>query len=163
MNHDPEYQDRLERLIDQELRRLPPLQVPESLLERVKSAIEEEQSKPWWQKPWTAWPRAIQAFFMASLLALAGSLVYALSLAPTDASAQWIATKFAGPFSAVDSAFNVSLTLFNAVILLLQTAFSSWLVVAIAAVTILYAASVTAGVVWFRSALTRRTFDFKLL
>jgi hypothetical protein len=163
MNHDPEYQDRLERLIDQELKRLPALQVPESLLQRVKSAIEEEQCKPWWQKPWTAWPRAIQAFFMASLLALAGSLVYALSLAPTDASAQWISTRLAGPFSAMDSAFNIALTLLNAVLLVLQTAVSSWLMVAILSVTILYAASVALGVAWFRNALTRRSFDFKLL
>ncbi|MDB6037926.1 MAG: hypothetical protein JWM99_1767 [Verrucomicrobiales bacterium] len=163
MNHDPEYQDRLERLIDQELKRMPPLQVPESLLQRVKSAIEEDKSKHWWQKPWTAWPRSIQAFFMASLLALAGSLVYALSLAPTDASAQWISTKFAGPYAAVDSAFSVALTLLNAVLLVLQTAVSSWLMVAIVSVTILYAASVALGVAWFRNALTRRSFDFKLL
>ena len=163
MNHDPEYQDRLERLIDQELKCLPPLQVPESLLQRVKFAIEEEQSKPWWQKPWTAWPRTIQVFFLASLLGLAGSLVYALSLAPTDASAQWISTKFAGPYAAVDSAFNVALTLLNAVLLVLQTAVSSWLMVAIVSVTILYSASVALGVAWFRNALTRRSFDFKLL
>ena len=38
MNHEPEYQDRLERLIDFELKQLPQPQAPESLLERVMAA-----------------------------------------------------------------------------------------------------------------------------
>jgi hypothetical protein len=163
MNHDPEYQDRLERLIDDELKRLPPVQAPESLLERVIAAIEEERGKPWWQKPWTAWPRGVQSFFIASLFGLGASLVYALSHASTGASAQWISLKMAGPSAALDTAFNVFVTLFNAFFLLLQTAAGSWLIVAVASITILYAASVALGVAWFRVALSRRNFNFKLL
>jgi hypothetical protein len=163
MNHDPEYQDRLERLIDDELKRLPPVQAPDSLLERVKIAIEEERGKPWWQKPWTAWPRAVQSFFIASLFALGGSLVYALSHASSGASAEWISAKMAAPYAVLDTAFNVFVTLFNAFLLLLQTTAGSWLIAVVASVAILYAASVALGVAWFRVALSRRSFNFKLL
>ncbi len=163
MNQDPEYHDRLERLIDQELKRLPQLPVPESLLQRVKSAIEEEQRKPWWQKPWSCWPMVIQLFFLASLLGLAGSLVYALSLAPTDASAQWIAAKFDGAHALLSTSTSIVLMLANAFLLLLNTVFSSWLLVAIAAASILYTSSVVLGVAWFRIALSRRMFNFRML
>jgi hypothetical protein len=163
MNHDPEYQERLERLIDDELKRLSFVQAPESLLQRVKAAIEEERAKPWWQKPWTAWPGGIQAFFVAFLLSLGGSIVYALSLAPAGALGQWISVKMAGPYATMDTAINVFATLFNAIILLLQTRLSSWLIIALGSVAILYTASVALGVAWFRVALSRRTFNFKLL
>jgi hypothetical protein len=163
MNHDPEFQARLEKLIDDELKQLPPVQAPEALLQRVLSAIDEEQNRPWWQKPWSCWPRAVQMFFMASLVGLAGALVYGLSLAPTGAPAEWASAKLTSAYAGFDTFFSVCSTLVNALLLLIQTTFSSWILVALGVASILYAASVALGIAWFRVAVSQRAFTFKSL
>jgi len=163
MNIDPEYLDRLERLIDLELKQLPEPKAPEPLLERVMRAIEEDQRKRWWQKPWSCWPSAIQGLFISVLAVFAGSLVYGLSLAPTDAPAQWFETRFAGTYALFTASASVLATLANALLLVVTAVFSSWVLLAILAAAFLYASSFALGLAWFRVALNRRAFTFKLL
>lgn len=59
----------LERLVDRELRRLPLARAPRTLLPRILSAVTVPRPRPWYARPWLAWPRAAQ---VASVLMLAG-------------------------------------------------------------------------------------------
>jgi len=163
MNEEPEYQDRLERLIDLELKELPEPQAPALLIERVMKAIEADQRKPWWRKPWSCWPSAIQSSFISVLAVFAGSFVYGLSLAPADAPAQWFETRFSGTYAFLSASASALATLANALLLVFTAVFSSWILVAILAAAFLYASSFALGLAWFRVALNRRAFTFKLL
>ncbi len=63
MNH-PENNEKLERLIHQTLRELPPRTAPRSLEARVMAEIERRLALPWWRKSFTHWPVAARAGFI---------------------------------------------------------------------------------------------------
>jgi hypothetical protein len=69
-------QDRLERLIDAELRALPDLTAPEGLFEQVMAAVQERAARPWWRRSWQDWSPALQAVALLILLGVAGSVSY---------------------------------------------------------------------------------------
>ena len=65
----------LERLIDRELRMLPPPVAPRTLLPRVMTAVQAAQ-RPWYSRAWLTWPLGWQAASVAVLFAvLAGIAV----------------------------------------------------------------------------------------
>ncbi|HVG73317.1 MAG TPA: hypothetical protein VM819_20555 [Vicinamibacterales bacterium] len=59
----------LERLIDRELRALPPPHAPRALLPRVMAAVEDRAQRPWYTRAWLQWPVGWQ---LASALMLIG-------------------------------------------------------------------------------------------
>jgi len=67
MNPPPD--PRLEALLDRELKQLPPLRAPQTLMPRVLAAL-RVQARPWHQRPWLTWPRPWQALSAAALFAL---------------------------------------------------------------------------------------------
>jgi len=68
----PEFDPKLESLIDAELKRLPPLPAPSSLLSNVMSAIAARGGLPWWQRAWWDWPLTAKAAFLLLALAIVG-------------------------------------------------------------------------------------------
>ena len=68
---EPELDPDLEAIVDQELRKLPPLRAPATLLPRVMAAVQTRLTLHWWQRAWWDWPRAAQAAFLAVSLAVA--------------------------------------------------------------------------------------------
>jgi hypothetical protein len=72
--------DDLERLVDQDLKRLPAPRAPKTLLPRVLAATVERPAVPWYAQPWLAWPLAWQAASVAALLALGAAMFFALPL-----------------------------------------------------------------------------------
>lgn len=70
----------LERLIHEELRRLPLLRAPHTLLPRVLAAVEEWARRPWYRRAWFTWPQAGQ---IASLTALVAIVVGAMAFVPS--------------------------------------------------------------------------------
>jgi len=60
----------LERLVARELTRLPAPRAPRSLLPRVMAAVATARPRPWYARPWLAWPRQWQTV-SAALVALA--------------------------------------------------------------------------------------------
>jgi hypothetical protein len=67
---DPE----LEAAVDAELKKLPPLTAPRTLVPAVLAFLEERARLPWWQRTWWEWPLAAKATFLLLGLALAGVL-----------------------------------------------------------------------------------------
>ena len=56
-----EYEKRLEAEIERELKGLPELTAPGTLVSRVMAAIEQRADRPWYRQPWQAWPVALRA------------------------------------------------------------------------------------------------------
>lgn len=84
--------DDLERLVDQELKRLPSPRAPRTLLPRVLAATVERPADPWYARPWLAWPVAWQAASVAVLLALGTAVWFVLPFVPRVSgrgAAQW--------------------------------------------------------------------------
>ena len=63
---------KLAELIQRELRELPEIQAPRTLMPRVLAAIQHQARKPWWQRPWTAWPVGFQCATLMALFFLVG-------------------------------------------------------------------------------------------
>lgn len=64
----------LERLIDRELRKLPPPRAPRTLAPRVMAAVQDAMHRPWYSRAWLTWPIGWQVASVALLLGLvAGS------------------------------------------------------------------------------------------
>ncbi len=59
----------LEKLIHQELQKLPELTAPATLIRGVLAAIQQRAAAPWWRRAWWDWPAPAKALF--ALLALA--------------------------------------------------------------------------------------------
>ena len=71
--------DDLERLIDRELRALPPPRAPRALLSRVMAAVEDRAQRPWYSRTWLQWPVGWQ---LASALVLLGVVASGSVLLP---------------------------------------------------------------------------------
>jgi hypothetical protein len=59
----------LERLVDRELRALPPPRAPRTLLPGVMAAVDALSRRPWYSRTWLTWPAAWQAVSVVMLLA----------------------------------------------------------------------------------------------
>ena len=66
----------LESRLGDELRRLPALKAPPTLLPRVMAAIQAWTLRPWYERAWFTWPVGLQMASVAGLLVLfAGGFV----------------------------------------------------------------------------------------
>jgi len=72
-DHQPPTDEReLEGLIHRELRRLPELEAPGTLIPRVMATIAARAQLPWWRRAWLTWPSAMQVLSVLLLLAAVG-------------------------------------------------------------------------------------------
>jgi hypothetical protein len=69
----PEFDPQLESLLGAQLKRLPPIPAPASLLPKVMSAIAARAAVPWWQRAWWDWPLTAKAAFLLMAVAIAGA------------------------------------------------------------------------------------------
>jgi hypothetical protein len=57
----------LETLVDRELRQLPAVRAPHTLLPRVLAAVQQWSQRPWYARAWLTWPLAAQIASAAAL------------------------------------------------------------------------------------------------
>lgn len=82
----------LERLIDRELRKLPALRAPRTLLPRIMAAAEAAAERPWYQRTWLTWPTMWQfASALVLLAVVAGGAVLLPQLRDAVAALAFIA------------------------------------------------------------------------
>jgi hypothetical protein len=74
-------EESLERLLDRELKQLPDLPAPGSLVHRVMLAVHRRESLPWYRRAWPTWPAGLQVVAILALSAFAGALM-ALTVYP---------------------------------------------------------------------------------
>jgi hypothetical protein len=58
----------LETLVDRQLRQLPALRAPHTLLPRVLAAVQQWSQRPWYARAWFTWPAAAQIASAATLI-----------------------------------------------------------------------------------------------
>jgi len=63
----------LEQVVHDELRRLPSLEAPSTLLPRVMAAVQQWTLRPWYERAWFTWPLGWQVISLAALVGLAGA------------------------------------------------------------------------------------------
>ena len=68
--------EQLEQLMRRELRKLPELRAPETLVHRVMLAVHVKERQPWWQRPWLTWPRPAQWISSALFATTVTALIY---------------------------------------------------------------------------------------
>ena len=154
MNEQDEKQ--LEQLVHRELRKLPELLAPETLVHRVMLAVHAKEREPWWQRPWLTWPRPVQVISSALCVATVTALVYfgagvwqAAGIGnPLDKVWQW-----AGSLTPL---WDWLMTLVNAVVLVLQKVGQQYLLIGLGVAATMYLMCVAAGTACYRLAFHRR-------
>jgi len=147
---------RLEAAIDRELKALPNLRAPQTLLPRVMALIEQRVAVPWYRRAWQSWPMPLQAVSMLVLLAAFGGLCFGswqLMHAPAVASAT---TEAGGWFKLLNGALNTLGVLANALALAVKSLGPMVLGGIVLAVLAGYAACIGFGTLYVRLAFARR-------
>ncbi len=70
-----EEEKNLERLLDRELKRLPDMAAPGSLVHRIMLGVHRRESLPWYRRAWPTWPAALQVISILALTVLTGGLM----------------------------------------------------------------------------------------
>ena len=149
----PEFDPRLEALLGAELKKLPPIAAPASLLPSVLSAIAARARMSWWQRAWWDWPLTAKAAFLLLALAIAGAFSGGGVMIDEGVSnySQQVVERF-GP---VTSLWETGLTILNAVGSLLGKIGQPLLLYGAVFVGLLYLMCLGLGTVCVRYALKR--------
>jgi hypothetical protein len=149
----PEPDPRLEALLDAELKKLPPVGAPASLLLNVMSAIAARARLPWWRRAWWDWPLTAQAAFLLIALAIVGAVSGGGVMLDEGVSnySQQVVERF-GP---VTNLWETVLTILNVVASLVEKIGQPLLLYAAIFVGMLYLMCLGLGTVCVRYALKR--------
>ena len=71
---EPKIDPTLERLVHQELKKLPPVKAPARLSARVLEVVRARQALPWWQQSFWHWPAAARGAFLLLVAVIVASL-----------------------------------------------------------------------------------------
>lgn len=151
-----EYDKRLEAEISRELKALPELAAPGTLVNRVMAALEQRATVPWYHRSWQTWPAALQTASLIVLLALFGGLCLAgweLSQAKALTQALHRAGEWVSRLNLIGNTLNV---LGSAALLAVKKLGTGVIVACLAAVGLGYALCVGLGTVYFRLAFAAR-------
>jgi len=153
MNYEQE--QKLEAQIARELKALPELAAPPTLIARVLAAIELRAALPWFRRSWQTWPAALQASSLLVLLAVFGGLCFA-GWEVSQIGSAVAAQKLGGIFSAASAIWNALNALAGAMVLVVHKLGTGFLIGCGVAIAFAYAMFVLLGAAYFRLAFARR-------
>src|SRR4051812_7838352 len=107
MEHDP----KLEAGLHQQLRALPDLHAPGTLIPHVLAALQARAALPWWQRPWSQWPQRAQLASCGWLAVVAAVLYWGVK--GWDGVPEWSSTE-TGSFGLLTNLWSVALSLVQA-------------------------------------------------
>ena len=149
-----EYEKQLETEIDRELKALPPLTAPSTLTSRVMAAVAKPGVVAWYQRPWPAWPLALRAASLLTLLALFGGLSFA-GWELSHTGSELVTQRFAGGLSMLGALWEVLSALVGAVVLISKNISPIYLLGYLAVLICGYLMCVGLGTLGMRVALAR--------
>jgi len=138
----------LEIKIDREIKALPELHAPPSLLVRVMAAINAMAQRPWYRRPWATWPDRIRWSSFVGLLALFGGLCYG-SWGVSNAAAPAVSQKL----SVLTTIWNALNDLFMAMVIGFRHLGTGPIIGIGAALVLSYLLFLALGAVYFRLAV----------
>ena len=151
----PPFNHRWEKRLHEELKQLPEIEAPASLVPNVMAAIRARQAAlaaVWYRRPATTWPMAMRVALAVSSLTLFGLLVFAGQMLPSVSESPQFAT-LGQQFGVFSSIFNA---LFNAISLVMRETVTPWLLVIIGAACASYVALFGIGSALWRTVLHPR-------
>jgi hypothetical protein len=150
-----DYERQLEERIECGLKGLPELPAPPVLAGRIMVAVRHRAERPWYQRPWQAWPVALRGSSLAIVLVLFGGLCWGTSeLGHGLASASGFQA-LAGQAAGLGLFLRTLGVLGDAAILSLRHLGTGWLAAIFAALFLVYVACVGLGTVSLRLAMAR--------
>ena len=144
----------LETLIDRELKQLPELTAPETLIARVLAAI-QAKAKPWWHRSWASWPWWGQGVFLLATVALIAGVVYGAPQAAEGLSAQPLLAKLGSWFAFLAPVWKLLASLGNAFVVLARSGGQLLLWAAVATAAVVYLTCVGLGTLAYRVAFNK--------
>jgi hypothetical protein len=152
LNHDTQ----LERAIHRELKDLPELTAPESLMRRVTTVLEQRSTIPWYHRSWQSWPAAVQtAALVLLVIVFVGICLMGWQLSQTDACR--IALRRAGEMlSGFNLIGNTVEVLIGALVLIVKKLGVVFMAACLLAAALGYAVCVGLGTVYLRLAFVKR-------
>jgi hypothetical protein len=151
-----EYENRLEKLIDRELKNLPAMKAPAGLSARILAAVEKKVRVPWYRRAWQTWPIALQVISVVLLLtAILGAYMGCAYLIQGPAVTSFAAS-VKNSLSGLGAALNVLSALGNAVMLVVKSMGTTAVVTCVLLVVFGYTSCVGLGSVYLRLAMARK-------
>lgn len=154
MKHDSE--DNLEKLIHQELAKLPELQAPQTLIPRVLETILKQAHKPWWRRSWFNWPFSVRVISIAFAVTLLGGVFSGTAFLWQDVSGALgsaAADQWLGRFAVLADVLG---TLAGAGLMVWNSISKLWLLLSLAIAFMLYVSCVGIGTLCFQLAVNKR-------
>ena len=146
----------LEAAVDRELKALPNLRAPKTLLPRVMAVIDQRAGVPWYRRAWQTWSLPLQAVSMLVLLAaFAGMCFGSWQLVHGSAVASAI-SEASGCFRILSTTLSTLGVLVNALALAVRSLGSVVLFGILVALLLGYAVCVGFGTLYVRLAFARR-------
>ena len=152
----PEYEERLAAEIDRELRGLPELPAPSTLIPRVSAVIAQRRSLPWYRQPWQAWPLPMRAAALVILAAFFALLCLGAWRLPGTESYLAATRHAAGWFSGLTTLWNALNALIATLAQAVQLLGRGFLLGCLAAVALAWAICLGLGTACLRLAFARR-------
>lgn len=148
-------EERIEKWLDGELKKLPELSAPESLLVRVMGTIQERSHRPWWRRSWQGWPPGLQVVAFLLLLVTAGGVSYLGAVAIDEIRVFGAETVLGSWFEPLEVGLDLMGTVWRAALLVFQAGGHQLLVVTVLFVLGIYVACLGLGTVCTRVLLPR--------
>jgi len=145
----------LEELVHRELKKLPDLPAPETLVHRVMLSVHERQRRSWWQRSWLNWPLGVQMVSLAILVISAGLVSYLFGAAWNGLNVASISTRLTEWLSTYAPVWEAVRALGGAILMSLQKVGQPVLFAAVGSLLLVYFLCVGLGTVCFRLAFKR--------
>ena len=152
----PQYEKQLEAEIERELKGLPELQAPETLMARVMARIEHPVAVPWYRRAWPSWPLPVQIAALAVLLAVLGGACYGAWEFTGSAELAVALQKVGRMFSGVTAIWSAISAVCGTLVLAIKQLGTGILTAILALVLLAWMACFGLGTVYVRLALARR-------
>ena len=151
-----EYEKKLEVEIDRELKALPEISAPATLVSGVMAAIELRRALPWFRRAWHTWPGSLQGLFLVTMLALFGGICFGVWEASHTATFGLAVHKVGGWFSGLSAIFTALNALAGAIVAMIKQVNSTILIAFLCAAGLGYALFLGLGTMYFRLAFAKR-------
>jgi len=154
MNSD--YQKKLEAAIERELKALPDLQAPQTLVSRVMSSLANQATLPWYRQPWLMWPVGLRMASLAVLLAISGAICFGAWKLTQAESFLAVIHQMNGWFAGANTLWNALNAVLGVGLMLIKKLGTGFIIAALLAVAMGYAMCIGLGTVYVRLAFGRR-------
>lgn len=152
----PDYENELERFIQQRLRDLPDRQAPLSLIPRVQALIQAREQRAWWKRPIFQWPAAAQGAAILMFLGIISSGAFAVPWLWQHTSALALSPWAAGWMEPLAGIKDVVVALGRASWLVLNSLSQPWVIGSVVVIGLMYLACIGLGTACVRAATHRK-------